>query len=387
MAAIDKSKTDYKVLFALFLVHFSGDLYSSFINPLLPALADKLTLTLTQVGLLTGVVRVLSFVIQPTVGYLADRYRTKFFVLGGPLLAVIFTPLIGILPSYLLVMLSLSISSVGSSMFHPTAAAMVSDYSGKKSGMGMAIFIFGGTLAFGIGPVGISWYVETLGLENLPFTMLPGIVLFIILFIVVPTPETEGLANMGFWGAMKDAFGHVWRPILLIWIMVVIRTLVSQSFMTFMPMLMDERGYSITAVGGIVSLFTVAGAASGLISGHLADRMGDRPMFYASFGLSAPALLAFLYLPGPWVYVGSFVSGFFVMATLPLAVSLAQHVAPKGKSLVSSLMMGLAFGVGGMLTPVVGYLSDLFGITNVLVVLSLIPLLVVYSVRNLPDRN
>jgi FSR family fosmidomycin resistance protein-like MFS transporter len=387
VAAIDKSKTNYKVLFALFLVHFSGDLYSSFINPLLPALADKLTLTLTQVGLLTGLVRVLSFVIQPTVGYLADRYRTKLFVLGGPLLAVVFTPLIGILPSYMLVMASLAISSIGSSMFHPTAAAMVSDYSGKKSGMGMAIFIFGGTLAFGIGPVGIRWYVENLGLENLPFTMLPGIVLFIILFIVVPTPNTEGLANMGFWGAIKDAFGKVWRPILLIWIMVVIRTLVSQSFMTFMPMLMDERGYSITAVGGIVSLFTVAGAASGLISGHLADRIGDRPVFYVSFGLAAPALLGFLFLPGPWVYVGSFVSGFFVMSTLPLSVSLAQHVAPKGKSLVSSLMMGLAFGVGGMLTPLVGYFSDLFGIANVMVVLSLIPLLVVYSVRYLPDRN
>jgi FSR family fosmidomycin resistance protein-like MFS transporter len=50
-------------------------------------------------------------------------------------------------------------------------------------------------------------------------------------------------------------------------------------------------------------------------------------------------------------------------------------------------MMGLAFGVGGMLTPLVGYFSDLFGIANVMVVLSLIPLLVVYSVRYLPDRN
>ena len=40
-----------------------------------------------------------------------------------------------------------------------------------------------------------------------------------------------------------------------------------------------------------------------------------------------------------------------LMATYPLGVALAQEIAPKGKSLVSSMMMGLAFGMGGFLAP------------------------------------
>lgn len=62
-----------KILFALTLVHFTGDFYSAFINPLFPVLVDKLGLTLTEVGVIAGTMRLLAFIIQPTVGYFADR--------------------------------------------------------------------------------------------------------------------------------------------------------------------------------------------------------------------------------------------------------------------------------------------------------------------------
>jgi hypothetical protein len=53
---------------------------------------------------------------------------------------------------------------------------------------------------------------------------------------------------------------------------------------------------------------------------------------------------------------------------------MAQELAPKGRSMVSSLMMGLALGTGGILSPVVGALADRFGITAVLSWLPLVPL-------------
>ena len=86
-----------KIIFALTLAHFIGDFYSSFVMPLLPAFVDKLALSLTQVGIITGIMRFLSFIVQPSVGYLADRYQTRTFALGGLLLTVVFVPLSGIL--------------------------------------------------------------------------------------------------------------------------------------------------------------------------------------------------------------------------------------------------------------------------------------------------
>jgi FSR family fosmidomycin resistance protein-like MFS transporter len=70
-----------------------------------------------------------------------------------------------------------------------------------------------------------------------------------------------------------------------------------------------------------------------------------------------------------------------------LGVTMAQEIAPKGKSMVSSLMMGLAWGMGGMMAPVVGKLADLFSIRPVLASLAIIPLITVCLIARLPDTK
>ena len=92
--------TNLKILFTLTLVHFTGDFYTSFINPLFPVFVDKLGLTLTQIGIIAGIVDLLAFVIQPTIGYLADRFQTRAFIFIGLLLPIVFIPLSGIAPNF-----------------------------------------------------------------------------------------------------------------------------------------------------------------------------------------------------------------------------------------------------------------------------------------------
>jgi FSR family fosmidomycin resistance protein-like MFS transporter len=181
--------------------------------------------------------------------------------------------------------------------------------------------------------------------------------------------------------------GAVWKSILVIWIVMVLRTFVGQSFMTFIPVLFAKEGYSLVSIGTLVSLFTVAGAVSGLIGGHLSDKIGYKPIFYAAFGLMTPSLYLLLYLSGTWIYFGAFWAGFFAMATLPLGVAMAQELAPRGPSMVSSLMMGLAFGTGGMMTPVTGMLADLFSIRTVLSVLAIVPCLTIGLIFLLPEKK
>ena len=69
-----------KVILALTLIHFVGDFYNAFIIPLLPIFIVKFSLTLAQAGLITGLSRFLAFVVQPPVGYLADRATLRGFL-------------------------------------------------------------------------------------------------------------------------------------------------------------------------------------------------------------------------------------------------------------------------------------------------------------------
>jgi FSR family fosmidomycin resistance protein-like MFS transporter len=378
---------DIKVIFGLTLVHFIGDFYSSFITPLLPVFIEHFSLTLTQVGLIAGISRILAFFVQPPVGYLAEQYRTRLFILGGPLLAIVFIPLVGIAPCFLVLLVFISLGSIGSSMFHPTTAGMVSSYSGQHFGLSLSIFTMGGTLAFATGPLFITYLVGSHGLAVSPFTMTFGLALMVLLFRIVPPPQGEGLKNLGFIRLIKEVLGRVWRSIMLILAVMILRAFVAQSFLIFVPVLYAKEGYSLLSIGTMVSLFTVAGTISGLIAGHLSDRIGYKPIFYLAHSLATPSLYLLLYLPGNWVYFSVSLAGFFAMATLPLGVAMAQELAPKGRSMVSSLMMGLAFGLGGIMTPLTGKLADIFSIRGVLVFLAIIPLLTIGLISLLPEKK
>jgi FSR family fosmidomycin resistance protein-like MFS transporter len=137
----------------------------------------------------------------------------------------------------------------------------------------------------------------------------------------------------------------------------------------------------------MITLFTLAGTLSGLMAGYLADRKGSRPIFLVSHLLMTPALLVMLWLPGAWIYAGVFVAGFFVLATMPLGVTLAQELAPGGRSMVSSLMMGLAYGLGGAMAPVVGKLADLYSIATVLWAVAFIPLVTIPLILFFPKGS
>jgi MFS transporter, FSR family, fosmidomycin resistance protein len=381
------AKANTKVIFALSLVHFTGDFYGSFLTPLLPLFVNNLGLTLTQVGFLAGISRFLAFVVQPTAGYIADHYRTRFFVLGGPLLATVFMPLIGVAPSFFVLLLFVSLGSIGVSMFHPTSAGMVSQYAGTHAGLSMSFFNLGGTLAFGLGPVFIAFFVHSFGLRTSPWTMVFGLVLMAVLSKIVPVPTTEGLAELGFLGSIREAFGAVWKPIFTLWAIMVLRAFAGQTFMTFIPIYYAGEGFSLLSIGTVVALFSVAGAMSGVLAGHLSDRFGYKPVFFCSHALAGPSLYLLLNVPGHWAHVSAFLAGFFVMASLPLGVTMAQEIAPKGKSMVSSLMMGLAWGTGGMMAPLAGKMADIFSIRPVLAFLAIIPLLSLGLIAMLPGKS
>ena len=307
---LDQQRVDIKIIFTLTLVHFIGDFYNSFIIPLLPLFIDKFSLTLAQAGLIAGLSRFLAFIVQPPVGYLADRYPTRFFSLGGPLLVMVFISLLGVAPTFWLLLVFVSFGSIGSSMFHPTVAGMVSRYSGRHLGLSMSVFIMGGTLAFGAGPLFIAWFVKNFGLQATPLTMIIGLVVMVFLFKTVPLPKVEGLSKNGLVGSIREVFGATWKPVVLIWLVMVLRAFVSQSYLTFMPVLYAKEGYSLISIGSVVSLFTVAGAFS-----------------------------------------------------------------------------GLAYGIGGLMTPVTGMLADYFSIRQVLSVLAVIPLITVIFILFLPREE
>lgn len=374
-----------KAIFALFLIHFIGDFFWSFVQPLLPVLADKFTLNLTQVGLITGVSTIMGLLIQPIFGYIADHFKTRGLLLIGSLVGMVCIPQVGIAPYFWVVLLLIGLGSTGSAIYHPIAAGMVSVYAGRRTGLSMSIFGLGGTLGFTIGPIVSAAYVTLMGLHRLPVLTLPGLLVFVVLLFIIPASEGAGHARKDLIGSIRESIGDVWKPVALIWSLAVSRAFVVQAILTFMPVFAASVGHSLVSVGSLISLFTAGGALSAIVCGHLVDRIGFRPIYFFSFALASPSAFLFINGAGRLIYPFAFLSGFFLLATMFPAMALAQQIAPKGRSLISGIIMGLGIGTAGILMPFVGRTADVFGIQKVLSVIAFIPLAALFLIRYLPE--
>jgi FSR family fosmidomycin resistance protein-like MFS transporter len=329
----------------------------------------------------------MAFLIQPLFGYLADRYKTRPILLVGSFVGAICIPMVGIAPYFWIVLLLIGLGSISSAIYHPTAAGMVSVYAGRRTGLAMSLFGLGGTLGFALGPIVCSSYVTFVGLQRLPILTIFGVLVFVILFIMIPAADVDGHLRSSLFGTLKESLGEVWKPVLLLWSIAFSRAFVEQALLTFIPVLTAVEGHSLVSVGGIVSLFTIGGSISALVCGHLVDRIGFKPVYFFSFALSSPSLLLFINADGRHIYPLALLAGFFLLATLFPAVALAQKVVPRGRSLVSSIIMGLGMGIAGLMMPLTGKIADTFGIRTVLNCVAFIPLAALLLIRNLREPS
>jgi len=148
------------------LGHFLNDSYGSFFAPILPVLIEKLSLSLTAASGLASIPSLTSALFQPLYGMASDRIRGRCFIILGPLVSVVCMGSLGIVPHAFLVALLLLLAGLGSAAFHPQAVAAAGAVSGARRGLGIAVFTFGGSLGFAVGPLAMIGAVQCFGLDR-----------------------------------------------------------------------------------------------------------------------------------------------------------------------------------------------------------------------------
>ncbi len=132
--------------------HFIHDIYSSFLAPLLPLLIEKLSMTLTQAGLLSTVMQIPSL-LNPLIGILADRRSVRYFIILAPVTTAVPMSLMGLAPNYGVLLILLFLTGISVAAFHVPTPVMIAQLSGDKKGKGMSFYMTGGELARTIGPL------------------------------------------------------------------------------------------------------------------------------------------------------------------------------------------------------------------------------------------
>jgi FSR family fosmidomycin resistance protein-like MFS transporter len=314
-------------------------------------------------------------------GHLADRWRPRTLITVGPIVSVSVLSLIGLATSPQSLAAILIAGGLGAAAFHPPAAALVHRLGGERRGLAMSVYITGGTLGFSLGPLCFAPFAQRFGIEWTPILMLPGLVVVAFFLRRVPPIPIHPSAHGGFLALRPYA-----RPLAILYGIVVLRTLASLTFATFVPVMLTRRGLSIGEAGASVALYLFATGVGGFFGGPAADRFGARNVIALSLVLSCPFLFIAPFLSG-WLFVLVLaIGGLFLQSTLPVNVTFGQSLAPVSAATVSSLMMGFAWGTGGLSVPFIGMIADRVGIEPTLVGVSVIPLFAAACAMGLPAR-
>ncbi len=341
------------------LGHFCVDLYQGGLGALLPVIQSQFSLSFTRAGLLGGALACSSSLVQPLYGYLSDRFESRLLSALGPVIAAGFMSSLVWCHGFGGLLLMVTASGVGVAAFHPQAAANAVAGITSNRGRAMSFFLVSGTLGLAGGPILFSVLLNHGGLSFARAGIVPGAFVSLLMLVLLKPPGTRLQPRTSFdWTALRV----VWKPMTILFLMVLIRSIVQATFAQFLPLyLRDAKHYTLSQASLSLSLYLAAGAIGGLAGGSLADRFGGRLVILVSMIASVPFFVLFLLAGGAWSLAGLFLGGLVLLFTVPVNIVMAQRLAPTQSGTVSALMMGFAWGSAGLIfIPLTGWIADVW---------------------------
>jgi len=371
-------------ILALSIGHFIHDVYSSFLSPLLPLLIEKLSLTLTQAGFLSTIMQ-LPALLNPYIGVLADRISVRYFVILAPAITAVPMSLIGVAPSYSILLLLLFITGISVSIFHVPAPVMIAQLSASRKGRGMSFFMTGGELARTIGPLVAVAGVSLLGLEGFYPVMVFGLTSTAWLYLKlrdVPVSDVYTKRNLS---ALQT-----WRKLrYILWPLTLI--LFSRGFMhaamtAFLPTYINQETGNLWLAGIALTLFEVAGVAGVLTAGSMSDLFGRRKTLLVSL-IGAPLCLFVFTLSGGWFRIAALlVTGFTLLSTTPVMLALVQEHGRHSPAAANGLFMMISFIARSAVVVVVGFTADRIGLQTTYLISAAMGLVGIPFIFRLPKK-
>lgn len=340
--------------------HAVHDTYSAFVAPLLPVLIENFSLTRTLAGSLTIFLQLPSL-LTPIIGHAADRVNLRPFVIVAPALTGIFLSLIGITPYYVVIALLLLLSGFSSAALHAVGPVMVGLVSGKRLGQGMSFWMVGGELGRVLGPIVIVTALGYLTLEGLPWLMIGGILVTILLYFRLR--DVEGLVaetsnGLSFWQAARQM-----KPLLIpLTFLVMVRAFMSSALTTYLPTFLTDEGASLWFAGASLSVLEAAGVVGALLAGSISDRIGRRRVLIISLATSPLFMFAFLAVRGGMQIPMLLLLGFSSISITPVIMALVQENYPENRALANGIYMALNFVIRAIMILLIGLIGDSYGL-------------------------
>ncbi|MEK3967235.1 MFS transporter [Paenibacillus sp. FSL H7-0323] len=374
--------TIYKILLAVSFVHLFNDSIQAVIPAIFPILKDNLLLSFAQIGWISFALNMTSSVIQPVIGYAADRKPRPILLPLGMCSTFLGVLLLAYANSYFLVLFSVILIGFGSATFHPEGMRVAHMAAGQRKGLSQSIFQVGGNAGQSLGPMLTKWVFIPFGqIGALGFTIVAAAGIAVQTYVARWYRE---MLDAGYTFHKKSTARAIdparrksirTATIILVFL-VFVRSWYGASIGSYYAFyLMDKYQMTLDKAQIYIFMYLAAGAVGTFFGGPLADRFGRRNLILLSMVGTVPFALALPFVGPLWAAVLLLIGGFILLSSFSVTVIYAQMLYPGNIGTVSGLITGLAFGLGGIGSLVLGNLIDSIGIAKVFIACGFLPLL------------
>ena len=382
---------DVRAIGLLALGHFTDDYNQSFLPGLLPLLVVSRHLTYEAAATLVLAQAISSSVVQPAIGYLADKRPMPWLAGLGLLLAGAGIGGIGFMPTYPLIFLCALISGLGVAMFHPEAARFANLAAGTRKASGMRWFAVGGNIGFATGPLFAAVALATFGITGTFLAAIPVAIMSVVLL-----RETS---RMRTFIVKKSAAKKLvplpddWSGFARLTAFLTVRSTVYLGLVSFIPLYFVGVAHASREVANlIVTTFLVFGILGTIVGGSLADTYGRRAVIMVSMAVTVVFVVLMTQLTN-YSGIGAIIAGFAIAVPLGIATNgsqaativLGQEYLPNRLGIASGITLGIGVSIGGMFTPILGRIADNYGIHASLIAISVLTVISMLLSLLLPD--
>jgi FSR family fosmidomycin resistance protein-like MFS transporter len=372
---------DRRAMLALSGGHLAIDFAGGSVPALIPFMTDRFHLGYALSAMLLLAATASSSLVQPLFGLWSDRRGALWLIPGGALLAGVGVGGAAIAPVYPLVLLLVLAAGLGVAAFHPEGAKFAAYASGRKRASGMSYFNSGGNAGYALGAFVTGQLVVWLGLVGGLVAMVPVVLASLALVRVMPylaslRPERGGTA----YHPGDDRRGAM----AMLGVVVALRSVSWFTLLAFVPLWIISLGHSKADGNRLLFLMLMAGAAGTLLLGPVADRIGLRPTLVITQALITPLILIFVYIGGVPGALALMLVGVCVVGTFGVTMVLSQLYLPRHVGMASGLSIGLAMGIGGVASVILGAVADAVDLKTALTVCAFAPAFGVLVCLRLP---
>ncbi len=371
------------VLLAISFSHLLNDTIQAVIPAIYPLLKENFHLTFGQVGLITLTFQLTASVLQPLVGLYADHRPAPYSLAIGMGVTLLGISLFSVAGSFPLLLVAAGLVGLGSSIFHPEASRVARLASGGMHGFAQSLFQVGGNAGTSFGPLLAAAIVVPYGQPNIAWFTLAAFAGIVLLFWIGGWSRgrlvEESAASISL--AMAGRRPMLPRGKIVAGVLVLIALVFSKyfylasmtSYYTFY--LIHRFGASIQVSQIFLFIFLFSVALGTIAGGPIGDRYGRKVVIWVSILGVAPFALLLPHVGLFWVGVLSVPIGIILASAFSAILVYAQELIPGKVGLVAGLFFGLAFGMGGIASAVLGVVADHTSIEFVFLICSFLPLI------------